>query len=672
MDATSRGTVFRFGAFRLDRRSGLARLREGGRWEPVALGSRALHVLTTLVEQRGELVTKQALMDAVWPGTTVEDANLTVQISAVRRILDDGCLGDSRIQTVIGRGYRFVVPAETTETAKPSGRPRLSIVVLPFGNLDGALSSDGLAGSITQSLTTELSRLEDAIVIARGETGDLRQICEESGVRYAVDGSIRVIGDVARINVQLISTETGLHVWSDRFDQELGNLAEAEDFIVRRMALGLRIAVVEDESRRGLQERPDTPDALDLVLRGRSLIFQPTHPDRHARAHQLFEDACRLDPKSVAALTGLADVLNSQFHNRGYWLNGDEPVRLQEVVVRAQAIAPTAERVLGCTAMWLETRGRHMEAMAIASRMIETFPMGAYGYGLLARSKIYCGGSAEAIPLLRKAIRLHPYHGSRFDRYWRMGFAHLLTHQEKDALDWFNRAVAAYPDAPGRQRAAEFKRIAAAYALIGEIDEAYRAMDEVNRAWPFNTVRGVGHENYQSSVYAEQFRHYHNGLRLAGMRDHSDEYADFGAPAGNTLISPLKGYTPTVVAGVQTIGTAELERFLRYRAPLVLDTMNHFWGRSLPGAIGLEGSGVGGSFMDKAQDRLTRKMPELIGSDLSVPIVAVGYNSETFDGHNLALRLSALGCTNIFWYRGGREAWEVSELPEVRLAPTDW
>jgi len=126
------------------------------------------------------------------------------------------------------------------------------------------------------------------------------------------------------------------------------------------------------------------------------------------------------------------------------------------------------------------------------------------------------------------------------------------------------------------------------------------------------------------------------------------------------------------VRGARTIETAELKTFIDRSEPVIIDAMNHFWGRSLPGAIGLMGSGVGGNFTDRAQERLALNMPELTGGDVTAPIVAVGFNSETFDGRNLTLRLAALGYTNLFWYRGGREAWEVAELPEAELVPHEW
>jgi len=160
--------------------------------------------------------------------------------------------------------------------------------------------------------------------------------------------------------------------------------------------------------------------------------------------------------------------------------------------------------------------------------------------------------------------------------------------------------------------------------------------------------------------------------RLAGMRDHAEEDADFGVAEDNKLHPDLAGLTPTTVPGAATIKTAALVPFLAERQPLVIDTANYSWGVSVPGAIGLEDAGLGGSISDGFQNRLGRKMQQLTEGDLAMPIVVVGWNSERFDGRNLVLRLVALGYTQVRWYRGGRESWEVNGLPEGPLVLQDW
>ena len=136
--------------------------------------------------------------------------------------------------------------------------------------------------------------------------------------------------------------------------------------------------------------------------------------------------------------------------------------------------------------------------------------------------------------------------------------------------------------------------------------------------------------------------------------------------------SDFAGLTPTTAPGARTISTTDLAKFLALARPVVIDTVSYSWGRSIPGAVGLKFAGLGGSLTDCVQDRLRSKMRELTAGDLNRPIVAVGWNSERFDGRNLALRLVALGYTQVYWYRGGREAWEVAEQPETELALQDW
>ena len=135
-----------------------------------------------------------------------------------------------------------------------------------------------------------------------------------------------------------------------------------------------------------------------------------------------------------------------------------------------------------------------------------------------------------------------------------------------------------------------------------------------------------------------QIRSYQDGLRLAGERDHADEDADFGVPTDGVLHGDIAGFTPKDAPGARTIRTADLSQFVAEARPVVIDTVSYTWDVSIPGAVGLTFAGLGGGFTDSAQDHLRSKMRELTGGNLSKPIVAVGWNSERFDGRNLALR----------------------------------
>ena len=741
---TSDGAL-RFEGFRLDPRVGLSRWHASGKWTPIALGSRAADVLRALAERRGDLVTKQALMDTVWPGVAVEDGNLAVQISTLRRVLDEGRGGTSCIQTVIGRGYRFLptvtvesdppVPdlatplRETIESpdaiapragkrtlgrvfARPSLRhspllaimtavlivtglgviatgtlrhrgriaqtvlPRLSIVVLPFENLSGVASEDYLADAITEDLTTDLSRVAGAFVIARqsaytyrGKTVDIRNVGEELGVRYVLEGSVRKLGDALRVNAQLVAAETGAHLWAERLDQPLKDLGAGQEEIVRRVGRSLNVALIDTESARSRRERPTNPDAFDLILRARSLGLHPMGSRAHAERISLFEQALRLDPRSIVAMTGLATELT----RRTFIYNtADDFGRAAELISEAATIDPNDHGVLEATAFRLFAQGRYAEAASAYQRELDEFPNADAAYNQIGLCLIVTGRAEEAIPMIERAIRLNPRSPYNFSRYENMGMALLLLGRDEDSIVWQQRALAEYPDNTKANRAQYNVRLAAAYARLGHLDQAHRALAEANRIWPYDTVRSHWPDDPSSRVHAAQIERYQSALRLAGHRDHAEEDTDSAVASDDILHAELVGLTPTGVPGATTIRTAELQRLLVERKPIVIDSLMYSWGRSIPGTVGLTRAGWGGTYSDEPQDRLRRRMQALTKGDLAAPIVAVGFNSERFDGRNLALRLVALGYTQVYWYRGGREAWEVAGLPETEVDVQEW
>jgi len=218
-----------------------------------------------------------------------------------------------------------------------------------------------------------------------------------------------------------------------------------------------------------------------------------------------------------------------------------------------------------------------------------------------------------------------------------------------------------------------FRWLAAAYARTGQMPEARQFMAKADELSPFDTVRGYAPGDSVSPVFLDQIRRLQDALRLAGLRDHADEDADFGVAPDRSLHDDLAGYTPgTAAPHVTTIRTPDLIPFLAAAHPIVIDTVTNSWGQSIPGAVGLKFAGLGGSLADAAQKRLQVKLRTLTAGDPGRPIVAVGWNSEHFDGLNLALRLTALGYTRVYWYRGGREAWELNGQPETDLQLEDW
>jgi tetratricopeptide (TPR) repeat protein len=393
---------------------------------------------------------------------------------------------------------------------------------------------------------------------------------------------------------------------------------------------------------------------------------------RHIEALSLYEQALRLDPSSVLALTGAAAMLLDLQLTSDGWRSFEARRRVEALLARARDIAPASEEYRGVYAYWLSGEdGGCRQSMVALRSMIETYANPYYGYGLLGGCLVKMGRSEEAIPLMEKAIRLNPFGPGLHTRLSVIGEAHLFLGHDDEAIQWLERTLSANQDQRDNHPGGTKRKLAAAYARAGTDGEARRVLVLANKDWPFDTVRGHWPDD-PNRVFAAQVRAYQEGLRRAGERDHADEDADFGLPADADLRADYAGRTPATAPGTTTIRTADLPHFLAERKPLVIDPLLYFWGRSLPGAIGLRYAGIGGALTDEAQERLGRAMSGLTGGDLAKPIVAVGWNSERFDGRNLALRLVALGYTNVVWYRGGREAWEVANLPETELVPRDW
>jgi TolB-like protein len=284
--------IFLFEGFRLDRQGdGLSRRNERGVFVPVSIGLRALDVLCVLVERSGALVSKEEIMAAVWGRTVVENANLTVQISALRRVLDEGRTEESCIQTVAARGYRFTSSVRATHNPRRASAtapvPRMSIVVLPFTSLSDDAEQQYFADGLADDLTTDLSRIDGIFVISRntaftykGAAVTAKQISQELGVRYLLEGSVRRSGSQLRVNAQLIDAEIGAHLWAERLDRDLGDLFALQNEITSRIAVALDIELVGAEAARST----DRPDALDYILRGRAASWKPPTPEKYAEA----------------------------------------------------------------------------------------------------------------------------------------------------------------------------------------------------------------------------------------------------------------------------------------------------------------------------------------------------------------------------------------------------
>src|ERR1700756_366836 len=225
-------------------------------------------------------------------------------------------LGEQTLKNIARpiRAYAVGQSADVHETASPpSSAPRLSIVVLPFANIGGDPEQEYFVDGVTESLTTDLSRISGAFVIARntaftfkGKAVDVMKLGRELNVRYVLEGSVQRGGNRLRVNVQLIDAATGGHLWAERFDKPVADLFDMQDEIVARLAGALNAQFVDAEARRA--ERASQPDSIDLYFQGRAWLNKGSTAESRAQARGFFERALALDPGNIDARVGAAWV----------------------------------------------------------------------------------------------------------------------------------------------------------------------------------------------------------------------------------------------------------------------------------------------------------------------------------------------------------------------------
>ncbi|HET6183302.1 MAG TPA: tetratricopeptide repeat protein [Acetobacteraceae bacterium] len=579
-----------------------------------------------------------------------------------------GLLGG--LQRLAGALFAAAPPQAQPSLAMPdlslASAPRLSLAVLPFRNIGRDEADDYLADGITDDLATDLSHLPDAFVTAsesaytyRGKTVDVRQVGRELGVRYLVQGSIRRLGSVLRVNVRLESTDTGKTVWAERFDEDIATLSSGQDDVAQRIKAALGMQMVSFEISRPERLAAGDPDAFDLVLHARALLNQPFNAERAAEAQQCYERALEIDPSSVPALIGLADVLTRHQH----FINTPRRTNLEraeELVERAEQQQPGSLEVLAARAHLLHEQERWPEAVAAFRRVLAMNANASNAYAALADSLSHLGQFEEASTLHLRHIRLNPRDPNIWSAYYAVGIALLTSGKPEEALAWFKRALEVHPDNFDENKAHQYRMMAAAYVLTGRDDLARASMAKATRLSPWRTV------GYYSSValsapVAAQMATIEGALREAGMRDHAEEDADWGIPSTAELHIPARGgpangQTPTAVPGGKVIRTPDVKELIARENPVLLDINSG--PLSIPGSIRIRDIGsVGESVTDEFQPRLGRAVLGVTNGDLDRPIIAYGWNSERWGARNLVLRLIALGYRNVYWYRGGREAW---------------
>jgi TolB-like protein/class 3 adenylate cyclase len=430
-------------------------------------------------------------------------------------------LGEQTLKNIARpiRAYALGLSANAHQTAPlPFSAPRLSIVVLPFANIGGDPEQDYFVDGITESLTTDLSRISGSFVIAhntaltfKGKAVDVKQIGRELNVRYVLEGSVQRGGNRLRMNVQLIAAETGNHLWADRFDKPVADLFDMQDEIVSRLANTLNAQLIAVEAWRA--ERSPDPDATDLCFQGAAWLNRGRTPEHMARAHGFYERALALEPGNVEALVGTAWV---NFAIGANLLPDDRTERLtaaEAAVTKALSLAPNhsvAHHVLGLVQTFTN---RAAQGIAECERALALDRNLAGAHANIGTAKFFLGRGGETEAHVEQALRLSPRDTLAFIWTLFVGLAKFWHGADAEAIVWLRRSLEA-----NRNHPLAYFNLAAALAQVGELDEARgkaRAGLALHPSFSIRRYRTNSPSN--NPVYLAGRERVYEGLRMAGV-----------------------------------------------------------------------------------------------------------------------------------------------------------
>jgi TolB-like protein len=393
-------------------------LRRGS--EPIPTEPQVFDLLVYLVQNRDRVVSKDDLIASVWRGRVVSDSTLTSRINAARTAIGDSGGEQKLIRTIARKGLRFVgevhmqpdggepaavdSPRDEVRASPHIALPlpdRPAIAVLPFINMSGDPEQEYFSDGISEDIITALSKLRWFFVIARnssftykGKAVHMKQVAEELGVGYVVEGSVRKGGDRVRITAQLNDVATGSHVWAERYDRDLADVFAVQDEITEAIVAAIEPQIYAAEHFRAKHKPPDSTDAWDLVMRALSHYWRVTRQD-NVVAQALLEKATAIDPNYGQALGVLAASHTFSAHMGWADLASVTPVaeRAALAAIRADSEDPWAHYALGSVYLFMRRFEDSLSEFEQALRLNPNFSL-AQGYFGLALA--YCGRWQEA------------------------------------------------------------------------------------------------------------------------------------------------------------------------------------------------------------------------------------------------------------------------------------
>ena len=395
---------------------------------------------------------------------------------------------------------------------------RLSIVVLPFANIGGDPEQDYFADGVSESLTTDLSRISGSFVIARntaftfkGKAVDVKQVGRDLNVRYVLEGSVQRSGNRLRVNVQLIDAETSKHLWAERFDKPVADLFDMQDEIVSRLANALDAQLVTAEARRA--ERSLNPDSMDLCFQGRAWLNKGLTPEWTTQAQTFFQRSVMLDPENIEAMLGLA-MVNASVGAAD--MADDRLARFasaETMLTNVLSLAPNTPLAYHYLGLVLMLTKRAAQGIAACEQAIALDRNLAGSHSLIGYAKYLLGRGGETEQHVNEAFRLSP-RDTRIN-IWMLwaGLGKAQLNAGTEAVAWMRRAIEA-----NRNFSVVHFHLAAELALLGELDQARTAAQAGLALDPSFTIRRFrGGTATDDPTYLAGRERSYEGLRMAGV-----------------------------------------------------------------------------------------------------------------------------------------------------------
>ena len=484
--------------------------------EPIALGNKAFELLRLFVSNPNRLLTKDEILDGVWRDICVSEGLVKEYVHDLRLALGDDPKHPRFIETVRGRGYRFLGGVEPVNAGEardlPITRPP-SVAVLPFTNMSGDPEQDYFSDGITEDIITGLSKNPYLSVISRSSTFALkgksvrvRDIGEELGAQFILEGSVQRFDKHIRIAAQLIDAARDRHLWAEQYDRDLDDVLIVQDEVVGSIvhALGATDGALEKSARqRSIETSITNPSAYDCYLQAREHFYRPGDSGFN-EAEALFEKAIELDPRLGRAYSGLASLLFLRF--KLYFTATFEAIEQKtlDLAHRALQLDPDDYRAHWVLGRLYCYQRKHAQSRAEFDRALRINPNDANLLAVSAEHLVYTGHVDEALERCQRAVRLNPNCPDWY--WWQLGFCHFHLGRYEDALEVLGRII----------RLDESRRLlAATYAHLGRLDHAQNEAEEFLKVFPHFSIK----EWARTEPYTDpnELQRFVDGMRMAGL-----------------------------------------------------------------------------------------------------------------------------------------------------------